>query len=113
MQMQLKLESRFMTTRRYFMNVSTGLALAVALAGSTGLALAQKPPVTLLNVSYDPTITFVQRNVGDVLQARTKYASQFPKLTLFTIDQGFGGWTKADKDHFADGASFDQIYTQK
>ena len=46
-------------------------------------------------------------------KARTKYASQFPKLTLFTIDQGFGGWTKADKDHFADGASFDQIYTQK
>ncbi len=46
-------------------------------------------------------------------KARAKYASQFPKLTLFTIDQGFGGWTKADKDHFADGASFDQIYTQK
>ncbi len=46
-------------------------------------------------------------------KAKAKYASQFPKLTLFTIDQGFGGWTKADKDHFADGASFDQIYTQK
>lgn len=354
MQMQLKLESRLMTVRRYFMNVSTRLALAVALAGSAGLALAQKPPVTLLNVSYDPTrelyvdynaafakywkakasqdvtikqshggsgkqarsvidgidadvltlalagdvdalvknggliprdwqkrlahnsapytstivflvrkgnpkaikdwddlskpgvavitpnpktsggarwnylaawefanrknggseakarefvaslyknvpvldtgargstITFVQRNVGDVLlaweneaflalkefgaekfqvvvpsisilaeptvtvvdknvdkkgtravasayleylysdegqdiagrnyyrptgeKAKAKYASQFPQLTLFTIDQGFGGWTKADKDHFADGASFDQIYTQK
>ena len=46
-------------------------------------------------------------------KAKAKYASQFPKLTLFTIDQGFGGWTKADKEHFADGASFDQIYTQK
>ena len=46
-------------------------------------------------------------------KAKAKYASQFPKLTLFTIDQGFGGWTKADKDHFADGASFDQIYTQR
>lgn len=189
MQMQLKLESRLMTARRHFMNVSTRLALAVALAGSPGLALAQKPPVTLLNVSYDPAITFVQRNVGDVLlaweneaflalkefgaekfevvvpsisilaeptvtavdknidkkgtravatayleylysdegqdiagrnyyrptgeKAKAKYASQFPQLTLFTIDQGFGGWTKADKDHFADGASFDQIYTQK
>ena len=51
------------------------------------------------------------RPTGD--KAKAKYASQFPKLTLFTIDQGFGGWTKADKDHFADGASFDQIYTQK
>jgi sulfate/thiosulfate-binding protein len=46
-------------------------------------------------------------------KAKAKYASQFPKLTLFTIDQGFGGWTNADKDHFADGASFDQIYTKK
>ncbi len=51
------------------------------------------------------------RPTGD--KAKAKYASQFPKLTLFTIDQGFGGWTKADKDHFADGGSFDQIYTQK
>ena len=46
-------------------------------------------------------------------KAKTRYASQFPKLQLFTIDQGFGGWAKADKDHFADGASFDQIYTPK
>jgi len=46
-------------------------------------------------------------------KAKAKYATQFPKLTLFTVDQGFGGWTKADKDHFADGGSFDQIYTQK
>ena len=46
-------------------------------------------------------------------KAKAKYASQFPNLLLFTIDQGFGGWSKADKDHFADGASFDQIYTQK
>ena len=46
-------------------------------------------------------------------KAKARYASQFPRLLLFTIDQGFGGWIKADKDHFADGASFDQIYTQK
>jgi len=44
-------------------------------------------------------------------KARAKYASQFPKLTLFTVEQGFGGWAQAHKDHFADGASFDQIYT--
>ncbi len=43
----------------------------------------------------------------------TKYAKQFPKLPLFTIEQAFGGWAKADKDHFADGASFDQIYSKK
>ncbi|MHA7600894.1 sulfate ABC transporter substrate-binding protein [Alicycliphilus sp. T452] len=46
-------------------------------------------------------------------KARAKFDAQFPKLTLVTIDQAFGGWAKADKDHFADGASFDQIYTKK
>jgi sulfate/thiosulfate-binding protein len=39
-----------------------------------------------------------------------KYAAQFPNVSLFTIDQVFGGWTKAQKTHFADGGSFDQIY---
>ncbi len=39
-----------------------------------------------------------------------KYAAQFPKVTLFTIDEVFGGWQKAHATHFADGALFDQIY---
>ena len=39
-----------------------------------------------------------------------KYAKQFPKLTLFTVDEVFGGWQKAQKTHFADGGVFDQIY---
>ena len=42
-----------------------------------------------------------------------KYADSFPKLTLFTIQDVFGGWQKAHKDHFADGATFDQIYQPK
>ena len=46
-------------------------------------------------------------------KAQAKYVKQLPKLPLFTIDQAFGGWAKADKDHFADGASFDQIYLKK
>jgi sulfate transport system substrate-binding protein len=46
-------------------------------------------------------------------KARAKYASQFPKLKLFGIDEAFGGWVKVAKDHFADGATFDQIYTKK
>lgn len=51
------------------------------------------------------------RPTGD--KAKAKYGPQFPKLTLFTIDQAFGGWAKADKAHFADGGSFDQIYVNK
>lgn len=39
-----------------------------------------------------------------------KYESSFPKVELFTIDQVFGGWAKAQKDHFAEGGIFDQIY---
>lgn len=38
-----------------------------------------------------------------------KYAAQFGKLNLVTIDD-FGGWAKAGKTHFADGGTFDQIY---
>jgi sulfate/thiosulfate-binding protein len=38
-----------------------------------------------------------------------RYAADFPKLELFTIDEVFGGWQKAQKAHFADGGSFDQI----
>ena len=41
-----------------------------------------------------------------------KYEKQFPKLKLFTIDEVFGGWEKAQKTHFADGGTFDQIYKQ-
>jgi len=46
-------------------------------------------------------------------KAQAKYAKEFPKVNLFTIDQAFGGWTKATQDHFVDGASFDQIYLKR
>lgn len=39
-----------------------------------------------------------------------KSAGQFPKIALFTIDDVFGGWQKAQKTHFADGGIFDTIY---
>src|SRR5579862_4890862 len=44
-------------------------------------------------------------------QAFAKYASQFPKIKLFTIDDTFGGWQKTQKKHFEDGGVFDKIYT--
>jgi sulfate transport system substrate-binding protein len=40
----------------------------------------------------------------------TKYESSFAKVDLFTIDDVFGGWTKAQTEHFADGGVFDTIY---
>ena len=39
-----------------------------------------------------------------------KYARQFANIKLFTVDDTFGGWQKAQKTHFADGGVFDQIY---
>lgn len=39
-----------------------------------------------------------------------KYASQFPKVRLFTLAEIAGDWQKAQKTHFADGGVFDQIY---
>jgi sulfate/thiosulfate-binding protein len=45
--------------------------------------------------------------------AAAKYAKQFPKVNLFTIDEVFGGWAKAQKTHFADGGTFDKVYTKK
>jgi sulfate/thiosulfate transport system substrate-binding protein len=39
-----------------------------------------------------------------------KYKANFKPLQLFTVDEVFGGWAKAQKAHFADNASFDQIY---
>jgi sulfate transport system substrate-binding protein len=46
-------------------------------------------------------------------KAQAKYAKQLPKLNLFKLQDAFGGWEQARKDHFADGASFDQIYLKK
>jgi sulfate/thiosulfate-binding protein len=42
-----------------------------------------------------------------------KYAKQLPVIPLVTIDQDFGGWAKAQKEHFDDGGTFDQIYNAR
>jgi sulfate/thiosulfate-binding protein len=39
-----------------------------------------------------------------------EYETSFAKVELFTIAEVFGGWTKAQKEHFAEGGVFDQIY---
>ncbi|MCE5186380.1 MAG: sulfate ABC transporter substrate-binding protein [Planctomycetaceae bacterium] len=44
---------------------------------------------------------------------RQKYAAQFPQIKLFTIDEVFGGWEKAQQTHFNDDGVFDQIYNVK
>lgn len=46
-------------------------------------------------------------------KAQAKYVKQLPKLNLFTLESAFGSWEKVGKEHFADGAQFDQIYLKK
>jgi sulfate transport system substrate-binding protein len=43
-------------------------------------------------------------------EVAAKYRAQFPQVALFTIDEVFGGWSKAQPTHFGDGGVFDQIY---
>jgi sulfate transport system substrate-binding protein len=45
-------------------------------------------------------------------EVSARYAKQFAPVKLFTIDEAFGGWTNAQKTHFADGGMFDQIQQQ-
>lgn len=52
---------------------------------------------------YRPTLESVAK----------KYNNQFPKVNLVKIDDAFGGWQKAQKTHFSDGGTFDQIYQSK
>ena len=45
--------------------------------------------------------------------AKAKYASQFPKVNLVTVDGNFGGWQTAQKRFFNDGGIFDRIFEQR
>ena len=38
-----------------------------------------------------------------------RYAKAFPKISTFTVDEIFGGWTQAQKEHFNDGGLYDQV----
>ncbi|HEX2998978.1 MAG TPA: sulfate ABC transporter substrate-binding protein [Armatimonadota bacterium] len=48
-----------------------------------------------------------------VPEIAARYAHQFAKTRLFTVDQVFGGWQKTQKEHFSDGGIFDQIYVPR
>ncbi len=94
------------------------------------LSILAEPPVTVVDKVVDKKGTrataeaylkYWYTKEGQEIAARNfyrprdpdvakKYADAFAKVDLFTIDDVFGGWTKAQKDHFADGGVFDQIY---
>ena len=93
-------------------------------------SILAEPPVTVVDKVADKRGTravaqgyleFLYSDVGQEIAAKhyyrpsnkkiaAQYANQFPAITLFTIDEVFGGWQKAQKTHFDDGGVFDKIY---
>ena len=97
------------------------------------LSVLAEPPVTVVDKVVDRRgtrkaaeayLNYLYSDAGQEIAGKhyyrpinekiaAKYASQFPKLKLLTVDEIAGGWTKAQKTHFADGGTFDQIYQPK
>ena len=94
------------------------------------ISILAEPPVTLVDKVVDKRGTrkvaqayldYLYSEEGQEIASRNyyrptdakvaaKYASQFPKVNLFRIDDVFGGWQKAQRTHFVDGGVFDQIF---
>lgn len=94
------------------------------------VSILAEPPVALVDHTVDRKGTraaaeaylrFLYSEEGQELAAKhhfrprsravaAKYASHFPPVSLFTLDEVFGGWKQAQKQHFDDGGSFDQLY---
>jgi sulfate transport system substrate-binding protein len=94
------------------------------------LSILAEPPVAIIDKVVDKKGTrdlaeaylqYLYSEAGQEIAAKNfyrptdtkiaaKYASQFPAIKLFKIDDAFGGWKNAHKVHFSDGGTFDQIY---
>ena len=97
------------------------------------LSILAEPPVAVVDkvvekrgtrLTAQAYLDYLYSEEGQAIAAKHHYrptnakvaaahAKQFPKLKLVTIDDTFGGWAKAQKTHFADGGTFDQIYLKK
>ena len=93
------------------------------------VSILAEPPVALIDKVVDRRQTravaqayleFLYTPAGQELAAQHYYrprlaevaqrhAALFPKIAMFTIDERFGGWAKAQKAHFGDGGEFDRI----
>ena len=94
------------------------------------ISILAEPPVTVVDKNVDRKGTrkvaeaylkYLYSDAGQEIagknfyrpineKIKAKYEKSLPKLPLFTIEQAFGGWDKAAKDHFSDGAIYDQIF---
>ncbi len=95
------------------------------------LSILAEPPVALIDANVDAKGTraaaqayleFLYTPAAQAIIAKNFYRprnseaaapddlARFPKVELITIDDVFGGWAKAQKEHFSDGGTFDQLY---
>lgn len=94
------------------------------------LSILAEPPVTVVDKNVDKHgtrkaaeayLAYLYSEEGQEIAAKhhyrprlkavaDKHAKDLPSLTLFTIDELFGGWKEAQKKHFADQGTFDRIY---
>jgi sulfate transport system substrate-binding protein len=97
------------------------------------VSILAEPPVTVVDKNVDKKGTraaaeaylqYLYSDAGQELAAKhhyrprsqavaEKHAARFPAVKLFTIDEVFGGWKKAQAGHFDDGGVFDRIYAPK
>jgi sulfate transport system substrate-binding protein len=97
------------------------------------VSILAEPPVAVVDKTVDRKGTrevataylqYLYSPEGQEIAARNHYRpidpavaarhdKRFTKVSLFTIDELFGGWAQAQKTHFADGGVFDEIYTRK
>ncbi|MBD3893337.1 sulfate ABC transporter substrate-binding protein [Hydrogenophaga sp.] len=97
------------------------------------LSILAEPPVTVVDRNVDRRGTravatayleYLYSQVGQDIVGKhffrprsetafAKHSKQFPRLNLFTIEQAFGGWGPAMREHFATGAVFDQIFDRR
>ncbi|HEX7578688.1 MAG TPA: sulfate ABC transporter substrate-binding protein, partial [Thermoanaerobaculia bacterium] len=97
------------------------------------VSILAEPPVAVVDANVDKRKTravaqayleFLYTDEGQEIAAKhhyrprsaqvaKKYADRFPMLALFTVDEVFGGWRRAQKAHFDDGGIFDQAYQVK
>ena len=94
------------------------------------ISILAEPPVAVVDQNVDKHgtraiaeayLNFLYTPAGQELAAKhyfrprsaevaARYQNQFPSIKLFTVDDVFGGWHKAQATHFDDGGIFDQIY---
>ena len=95
------------------------------------VSILAEPPVAVVDKVVDRRGTrgaaeaylkYLYSPEGQAIAARHYYrpvdrkiaaaGGKMPKVKLFTVDQVFGGWETAQKNHFADGGTFDRVFAR-